>query len=389
MNTRILKRTIAVLLASAACFTCACTQGDVNTGNGVTVQSQENNPTVTATIEKNGNFESCLLSINIAEFEAAGFSFGDSCDIEFSNGDTFTDVPFYDGYYGKTGTLVIVGHVGDTRLVIGECNDDFWTQQGLNDGESVTITQNSAGKYADIQNDLKLSYTKDRNDYDSDEQFANFRALTGGNLKENYLFRGASPINNAKGRAAYANKLIEQEGIETIIDLADIESEYQEYVSAEGFESTYAKRLHDNGKTVLLGLNTSYGSDYFKSKIAEGMRFLTENSGKTYIHCLEGKDRTGFVCLLLEGLAGATYDELLNDYMITYSNYYDVDEQKDSERYEMIKNIYFNSFVEYLCDTTDLTKLKNADYSEVARKYLMDCGLSEDEVSQLKTAICK
>jgi protein tyrosine/serine phosphatase len=29
------------------------------------------------------------------------------------------------------------------------------------------------------------------------------------------------------------------------------------------------------------------------------------------VHCIEGKDRTGYVCALLEGLCGATYEEIV------------------------------------------------------------------------------
>ena len=47
---------------------------------------------------------------------------------------------------------------------------------------------------------------------------------------------------------------------------------------------------------------------------------MTGQEGPCYIHCTEGKDRTGFVCLLLEALCGANYGELRDDYMTTYAN---------------------------------------------------------------------
>lgn len=36
-----------------------------------------------------------------------------------------------------------------------------------------------------------------------------------------------------------------------------------------------------------------------------------------YVHCRHGADRTGFFCLLLEGLLGVDYDGMVKDYMLT------------------------------------------------------------------------
>ena len=51
---------------------------------------------------------------------------------------------------------------------------------------------------------------------------------------------------------------------------------------------------------------------------------MTEHSGPCLIHCVEGKDRTGFVCALMLALAGASAQEIIDDYMITYYNYYGI-----------------------------------------------------------------
>ena len=65
------------------------------------------------------------------------------------------------------------------------------------------------------------------------------------------------------------------------------------------------------------------------NSLAEGLRDLIEHKGPYYISCTEGKDRTGFVCLLLEALAGATFDEIETDYMKTYENYYGITKQSE------------------------------------------------------------
>ena len=72
-------------------------------------------------------------------------------------------------------------------------------------------------------------YSFKREDYSSDEEFCNFRPLTGGKLKENFLFRGASPVDNSRGRAPYTDAILKAHSIETIIDLADSEDDIAEY----------------------------------------------------------------------------------------------------------------------------------------------------------------
>ena len=37
-----------------------------------------------------------------------------------------------------------------------------------------------------------------------------------------------------------------------------------------------------------------------------------------YIHCVHGKDRTGFLLFLLEGLLGVSYNDLAKDYELTF-----------------------------------------------------------------------
>ena len=49
---------------------------------------------------------------------------------------------------------------------------------------------------------------------------------------------------------------------------------------------------------------------------------------KLYVHGLEGKDRTGFMCAVLQMLCGASYEEILEYYMKTYENYYKITKKR-------------------------------------------------------------
>lgn len=159
--------------------------------------------------------------------------------------------------------------------------------------------------------------------------------------------------------------------------------------AAEDFDSEYTKSLYEQGYDVTLAMSANYDSDEYKASIAEGLRLLLKYGGPAYIHCMEGKDRTGFVSLLLEALVGASYDEMCADYMTTYENYYKISKTETPERYNAVVSLYFDSFIEYLTGTSDESELKTADCVEAAKQYLTDCGMTEKEIKQLFSLLSK
>lgn len=77
-----------------------------------------------------------------------------------------------------------------------------------NIGTAADSPENIRKKIKNAKNNLKLKYSKKIKDFKSDIIFANFRNVQVGNLKQNILYRGASPIDNSFNRAKYADELI-------------------------------------------------------------------------------------------------------------------------------------------------------------------------------------
>ncbi len=344
---------------------------------------------VTSTISRDTKYDSATVALSPEEFENAGFKLGDSCDIVFENGYTIEDVPFYNGYYVKNNEPVIVAYPGFSNISITYNNMGICSTAKLTDGDKVTISLNKSGKYSAIQDTLGQVYSFEYADYESSEEFCNFRALTGGNIKEDFLFRGASPVDNSRGRAAYTDKLLKDNGIAFVVDLADSEEDMQGYMKDESFASPYVAALHENAQIALLSMGSSYQSNEYQQKVAAGMKAMTQSKGPVYLHCMEGKDRTGFVCFLLEALAGASYEEMRADYMKTYENYYSVSEKQTPEKYNAITELYFDAFAAFLHGTEDKKELVSADYVQDAVNYLLAGGMSKTEVEQLREFITK
>lgn len=339
-------------------------------------------------ISEDQKFGTANLTISQGDFEKLGFSLGDSCDVAFSNGASYSDVPYYNGYYVKNGDPVIVAYPSSDYLLITLNNVGIWEEAKLDESYTVDITLKEKGKYLPIQQTLGQSYSLDRSAYSSDEEFSNFRALQGGKLKKSLIYRGASPFDNSRKRASTSDALLEKNLIQSIVDLADGEGDMNYYLSQSDFASPYSRGLYRDGKVALLGMGSSYMSLSYKQSVANGIRHMLGTPSPYYIHCMEGKDRTGFVCMLIEALAGASYQEMESDYMKTYENYYKVSKEKDKEKYEAIKSLYFDSFCQCLYGEEDEETLKKASYIEPAKNYLSEGGLSESEISSFISLIC-
>lgn len=342
---------------------------------------------VNATVTRNTKHDAAIVSLSQKEFEKVGFNLGDSCDIVFSNGYTLSDVPYYNGYYVKYGAPVIVAYPGSSNIGITLNHMGIWQVAALTDGDIVTIRLNTRGKYSVIQDCLGHFCSSNRADYNSDEVFCNFRPLSAGKLKSNFFFRGASPIDNIRGRAALTDKLLSKNGIKLVLNLADSLEEVEKYRSKADYSSPYTTSLYKKGKIILLDMNTAYQSKVYQEKLVYGLKQILKKQGPVYIHCLEGKDRTGFVCMLLEALAGASYEEMCSDYMLTYKNYYCVDPVSTPEKYKAIVNLYFDSFLCFLCKTEDTKQIQKGNYIKEVTNYLLAGGMTKGEIEILKKYI--
>ncbi len=343
---------------------------------------ESKNPSLlSASISQDTKFDAAVVDCTIEDFQNLGFELGDSVDVSFSNGYTLTDIPYFDGYYVKNAMPVVVAYPANKDILITYNNVGIWTSANLDSSLKVDITLNGKGKYSVTQQALSQTYSLERDSYESDEEFSNFRALSGGTLKDNFIYRGASPVDNSRKRAAITNSLLEKNSIASIVDLADSKDDMEKYFSEESFSSQYTKELYEDDKIALLSMGSGYTLDVYKKKVVEGIRHMMKTSAPYYIHCMEGKDRTGFVCTLIEALCGASYDEMCSDYMMTYQNYYKINQTATPEKYQAIVSLYFDSFMDCLLSTLTDAEKKKKDYQKGAENYLLEGGMTKDEIT--------
>lgn len=348
-----------------------------------------NNPVLSNySIHRDDEFGGAYIDISIEGFNKLGFSFGDSLDLSFSNNVKYEDIGYYSGYYVPAGQELVVGYPGyDYIKFCINYGDDVYTMNNFNKDTKVTITVNQKAKYKDIEETLSINYSDDPTAYESLEEFANFREIKAGNLKEGKLFRGASPIDNRRKRAPIVDGLLEQNGIDFDIDLSDTRITVDDFYKKSDFGSPYFKSLDEAGNVITLGMAAAYKTEEFSSKMRAMFNFILENDGSFYIHCLEGKDRTGYVCMVLEALCGATYDEIVDDYFTTYHNYYGI--EKGTKKYDLIKEIHIDEMIRYVFDFNESVNLLGANYRSSANGYLLSIGLSQDNIDSIQSKLSK
>ena len=353
-------------------------------------------------IEHEQEFGGVYVKISIDDFNDLGFSYGDSVNVEFDNGRSLQDIPYYNGYYVDAGEPLLVAYPGYAYIKVGinygfDLWDEFnlkldkdtvtlWQANDLEEHNKATITLNDKGKYLDIQDASDIHYYDERHRYDSDEIFANFRAMNCGDLKKDIIFRSASPCDNQHNRAAFVDKLMKEAGIETILNLADNDVKIERYIASEDFSSTYFQSLYDSNKVIAIALNMNYFSDDFGMKIVQGLNFMKDQPGPYLIHCTEGKDRTGFVAMLIEALAGASYEEIKEDYMLTYDNYYKINENKEKEKYDTILHRNLDKMIEMIVND-EKVDFRSCDLSGYAEDYLLRMGMTVEDLEAFRKCL--
>ena len=385
-----MKRLLTLFLAFISILTICSCKGEKLKIKGIRLIHEE-------------EFGGIYIKKTIEEFNNVGYEYGDSVNIYFSNGKKLKDIPYYNGYYVDANNELLVAYPGyDYIKAAINFGDDLWELLDIDENDTATITLNAKAKYKDIQLASDITYYDDKTLYETDEIFSNFREIRVGNIKEGILYRSASPCDNTRKRASTTDSLMERENIKFIMNLADTDAKIEKYIAKDDFNSPYFLSLYQNNKCYVaplveekdlltssnsiipLAMNMNYRSEDFAKKVAAGFKATLNAEGAILIHCQEGKDRTGFVCIVIEALMGATYKEIVDDYMITYANYYGID--KNDSRYETIKARNVDSMLDFITDGNDYKTVNLVNY---AKEYLKFGGMSDSEINQLIEMLSK
>ncbi len=358
----------AAFLLATALFSAGCASS-----KEVAIASQS--VSAEASVAEVNKYGNCVLNLSDADFIAKGFAAGDIVSVKIG---TYTErmpvcTSFSDVDHGKP--LV---RLADNVVTIAINMGNFSKASSASVGSPVTLRLSEKGGYLSQFAVRKLTKSDERSDYASDEIFANFRPVKAGKIAANRLYRSCNPVLG-DARAPYAAKLVESAGIKTVINLADNSESAATHIA----DSPYYENLLKNGNVTLLNMGVSFTDDDFVKKLHEGLVFMiAHKEGPYLVHCNEGKDRAGYVNALLEALCGATIEEMTEDYMLSFENYYGV--KKDTEQYRLISKNLPDMFKKM----NDGKAVTNENIASVAESYLLNrVGLKAEELAELKAIL--
>ena len=348
-------------------------------------------------IQKYGNL---VLSLKGSDFLAMGYNYGDIVtvslngqELEMPVGSNFSDVD----QGSMICRVVIKPDLSEDYVILAINMGDLATTALIAEKEKieaapgyvwhykteqpvpVSFAMKEQGGYYDQWVMHQLTRSENRADYPdlTDAAYANFRVIATTGMGENKLYRSSSPVNPEINRNKEADAAAADAGVRTFINLADNEETMKGY---EGFSESY----YSQQKVICLNLGVDFSAAEFQQGLAQGLRFIAENEAPYLVHCTEGKDRAGFVSALLEALMGANAEEITQDYMTTYFNYYGV--EPGTEQYEAIAS---SNIQKSLAAALELPSIFEGDLQAAAEAYFARIGLTEAEISAVQSNLGK
>ena len=347
-----------------------------------------------ASVNKHG---SVILDVTPQEMTALGYEPADLVQVELGAtsltlpiGTAYSDVDSGDGLvYFKIKTT------GESQVVLALNMGDFVSTYGIAETETVDQDPGYAVRWAQgysastpvrISMAQKQGYaqgyqlhrlgkarTNDPADYpDLDyREYANFREVLSGGMGAGALYRSSSPVNPALGRNEQADRALGECGVAVVLNMADSESVLSAY---PGYDDTRYAQCD----VLALDMGMDFATDDFRAKWATALRYMATHEGPYLLHCKEGKDRTGFGIGVLSSLMGATTDEIVADYMLTYYNYYGIG--TDSEQYLAIAQ---SNLLHSLARSYGVPSMQGQDLSALATAYIRTLGLTDEEIAAL------
>ena len=344
----------------------------------------DNTPVLKGKITSYNEFGAAMLSFTETDMTNAGFTLGDVISITIDDKKEIV-MPYYDGFYTRNGEFLCVAYPTYPSICFTANNIGLPKELTDLEGHSVTVRMKEKGGCLDVQTALSMKYSNERIEYPdlSDAEFANARTVKAGNIPSGILYRSSSPFSNDIKRDIYVSEYLQQEKVRTVLNLADNEEKMLSYKDIP----PYSLSLWKEGNVILCPLKADPTAGDYNNRLIEALKQLPSRPAPYVVHCMEGKDRTGYVCALLEGLCGATYEEIVADYLVTYDNYYYINPAKDPVLCNTLVSLRLNTCLMFYANVSDEAQLPNIDYAKAFSSYLLSHGMTQQQLDALVHAL--
>ena len=115
-------------------------------------------------------------------------------------------------------------------------------------------------------------------------------------------------------------------------------------------------------------------------EVIEVMRYLASSKGLTLFHCTHGKDRTGTITAMLYNLAGASRENIILNYKVSYVYLEKILERRMMKMPDDMKHLLRSDEINMQIFLDYVDKIWNGDISNFFRAN----GMTNDEIDALK-----
>ena len=319
VNKSVFTHGIVCALCLSLLFACSSSNDEPTTKDAVSVE---------ATITERNSFGNFLLDLSPDSLKKKGFDVGDIVTVSGGSLPGSLDMPItsFTLAVGSWG-MCLMSFSNEPTMTLALANASFSDRVGGKVGDRISITMKQKGGYKEQNDKYKLYISYKRSDYDSDEMFANFYPIECSGMKPGLLYRSSSPLmeSDNPSRYEYADRLARKAGIRTIFTFAHKEEQWKKALATGSGYGEYCKELYDEGNILFYKSAIDIFVDKEAVKIGEVMRSMLKSDPPFLIHCQHGRDRTGLVGIILQTLAGATYEEVESSYMKAFYNWHRLD----------------------------------------------------------------
>ena len=232
-----------------------------------------------------------------------------------------------------------------------------------------------------------MFYTFMKINYNENNEITNFREICTGNIKNGIIYRGSYPVfKTDKERGKIYDQLVSDAGINCVINLADNSSDLEIIANLVPWYNILLK----NNKVIGLDIQfefdfrDKFGYEVFNYRLRQGFEFLINHHGPYLIHCNAGIDRTGFAAAIIELLFGASIDEVIYDYLLSYGKEF-ADAKNTELNFITGRNIYgqINAIIDgKISDSKNLQR-------NIEKYFLENIGLSVKQLKILKEKLIR
>ena len=196
-------------------------------------------------------------------------------------------------------------------------------------------------------------------------------AMDGYRIKQGMIYRGGKLENITDEAKEYFLNYI---GVTTDLDLRTPGEGGAGGVSPLGSDINYINldgRYYVGSK----GINTEEGKEIFAQEIRV---FANPDNYPIYIHCSLGRDRTGTIVMVLQGLLGVGINDIMKDYEFSI---FSVTGTQDNASIEAIRNNITATY-NYIKDNYE-----GDTFAERTENYLLSIGITAEEIQTIRTLL--